>query len=69
MWDIPKVATLGLLKIKIFSNKGYDVIISTHDVINKILSDDSNYIVNVVMWPKFGNSSVSMREVIITSTL
>ena len=64
-----KMATLGLLKIKVFWNKGYDVIISVHDVTNKILSRDSNYIVDVVMWPKFGNSSISMREVIITSIL
>ena len=35
----------------------------------KILSGDSNYIVEVIMWPKFGNSSISMREVIITSIL
>ena len=64
-----KMATLGLLKIKVFWNKGYDVIISVHDVTNKILSRDSNYIVDVVMWPKFGNSRTSMREVIITSIL
>ena len=64
-----KLATLGLLKIKVFWNKGYDVIISVHDVTNKILSRDSNYIVDVVMWPKFGNSSISMREVIIRSIL
>ena len=64
-----KLATLGLLKIKVFWNKGYDVIISVHDVTNKILSRDSNYIIDVVMWPKFGNSSISMREVIITSIL
>ena len=37
------------------------------NVINKNLSRDSNYIVDVVMWPKFGNSNTSMREVIITS--
>ena len=30
---------------------------------------DSNYIVDVVMWPKFVNYSISMREVIITSIL
>ena len=59
-----KLATLGLLKIKVLFNKGYDVIISVHDVTNKILLRDSNYIVDVVMWSKFGNSSVSMREVI-----
>ena len=64
-----KMATPGLLKIKVFWNKGYDVIISVHDVTNKILSSDSNYNVNVVMWPKFGNSSISLREVIITSVL
>ena len=44
-----KLATPGLLKIKIFQNKGYDVIIPNHDVTNKILLRDSNYIVDVVM--------------------
>ena len=44
-----KMATLSLLKIKVFCNKGYDVIISVCDVTNKVLSRDSNYIVNVVM--------------------
>ena len=64
-----KMATLGLLKIKIFWYKGYDVIIFVYDVTNKILSRDSNHIVNMVMWPKFGKSIISMREVIITSIL
>ena len=64
-----KIVTPGLLKITVFWNKGYDVIISVDDVTNKILSRDSNYIVDVVMWPKFGNSSISVREVIITSIL
>ena len=36
--------------------------IYVNDVTNKILSSDSNYIVDVVMWPKFGNCSISMRE-------
>ena len=58
-----KMATPGLLKVMVFWNNGYDVIISVHDVTNKILSRDSNYIVDVVMWLKFGNSSISMREV------
>ena len=44
-----KMATLGFLKAKVFSNKGYDVKISTDDVISKILSRGSNYIVHVVM--------------------
>ena len=44
-----KLATLGLFKIKIFQDKGYEVIISFHDVTNKILSRDSNYVMDVVM--------------------
>ena len=55
-----KLATLDLLKIKAFWNKGYDVIISVYDVINKNSSRDLNYIVDVVMWTKFGNCSTSM---------
>ena len=44
-----KIATLGLLKIKIVLNKVYGVIASVHDATNKILSRDSNYIVDVFM--------------------
>ena len=44
-----KMATLSLLKMKVFKNKGYDAIISVYDVINKKLSRDSNFIVDVVM--------------------
>ena len=44
-----KLATLGLLKIKLFLNKGYDVIISVYDVTTKILLRASIYTVNVVM--------------------
>ena len=36
-------------------------------ITNKILLRDSSYIVNLVMWPKFGNSGISVKEVIITS--
>ena len=61
-----KLAILGLLKIKVSSNKSYGVITSVSDFTNKILLRDSNYIVDVVMWPKFGNSSISMIETIIT---
>ena len=64
-----KMATPGILKIKIFLNKDYDALLSVHDVINKILSRDSNYIVDAVTSLKFGNSSICMREVIITSIL
>ena len=58
-----------LLKVTLFWSKDYDVTISAIDVSRKILSRDSNYIVDVVMWPKFGNSSISMREVIVISIL
>ena len=64
-----KLATLGLLKSNIFWNKGYGVIIFIHDVTNKILLRDSNYIVDLVMWPKFDKSDISMREDIITLIL
>ena len=64
-----KMDTPGLLKITVFWNKGYDVIIAVNEVNNKVLSRDSNYIVDVFMWPKFGNSSIAMREVITASIL
>ena len=64
-----KTATLSLLKIKLFWNKGYDVIIYVLDVTNQILSRDSNCIVDVVVRPKFGNCSIYMREIIIMSML
>ena len=50
-----KMAFLCFLKIRVFRNK--------------IVSHVSNYIINVVMWPKFGKSIISMREVIKTSIL
>ena len=61
-----ELATPSLLETKVFWNKDYDFIICVHDVTNKILSGDSNYIVDVVIWPKFANS---VREVITPSTL
>ena len=45
-----KMATLDLLEIKIFWNKGYDVLTFVNEVTNKILSGESNYIVDVIMW-------------------
>ena len=57
-----KTKSLGLLKIKVFWNKGYDVVASIHDVTNKILSCGSSFIVDVVIltllweklsWPQF----------------
>ena len=51
----------------VFWNEGYDVITYVNDVTNKVLSRDSNYIVD--LWPKLGNSSICMREVITNTTL
>ena len=39
-----KLATTSLVKIKIFRNKGHDVIIIDYNVNSKILSRDSTYI-------------------------
>ena len=41
-----KLASPSFLKIKVFWNKGYEVIISAHNIISKILSRDPNYIVD-----------------------
>ena len=64
-----RMAASDLLKIKVFWNKGYDVIASVHDVTNKTLLRYSYSIVDAVMWPTFGNFIISLREVIIISTL
>ena len=64
-----KLATLGRLIIKLLWNKSYDVLIFVHDIANQISSSDSNYVVDAVMWPKFGSSTISKTEVIITSIL
>ena len=62
-----KLATVSLIEIKTFLSKGYDFSTSVNDVINKLLLCDSSCIVNLVIWPKFGNCSISMKEVMITS--
>ena len=61
-----KVATPGLPKKTVFWNKGYDVIVSVDDVTNNIFWHHSNVIVYLFMGLKFGNSRLSMREVITT---
>ena len=44
-----KMATLVLLKIKVFPSKDCDIIVFVDDVINRILSRDSDYVVDVVI--------------------
>ena len=39
-----RMATQGLLKIKVFQSKGYSVLIHVHDVTNKLLSYDSDVV-------------------------
>ena len=69
MLTILMMVTLGLLKIKVLSNIDHDVILCFHDITNKIFSCNCNYIVDGAMWPKFVNSSISMKEVIVKSVL
>ena len=57
-----KLAIPGHLKITVFWNKGCDTIIPVDDITNKTLSHDLSYIVDVFMWPKFGNCSISTRS-------
>ena len=64
-----KLATLNLLNTKIFWNKAYDATTSVRVLTNKIWSCESNNVVYVVLWPKLGNSSLSIWEIIITSIL
>ena len=53
-----KVATPVFLKINAFWNKSYDVTISAHDVTIGISSLDSNYTVDLFMWPMSYNSNI-----------
>ena len=63
-----KLTTPTLLEIRVFWNKGY-VVISVDDITDKILSRDSSFVVDVVMWVKFTNSVISVAEANLTSIL
>ena len=54
-----KLTTPGLFKINVFRNKDFDIIASVHDVTDKILSRDSNYVVDVIILLNSGNASIS----------
>ena len=43
-----ELGTPDLLKLKVFWNKNYDLKTSVYDVSNKVLTCESNYIVDVV---------------------
>ena len=58
--NVSKIDFYSLLKMKVIWNKDYDVIVFVYDVPNKISSRDSKYFLDVIMWPKFRNSSTEM---------
>ena len=64
-----KIRTPVIFQINLFWNKGYDFIIHVDHVTDRILSRDSNNIVDLFMWPKFGNPRISTNDVITTSIL
>lgn len=64
-----ELATPGLLEIKISWKNDYDVIVYAHDTSKKVLSHKSTYIVDELMWPSFGKSSIYRKELIKTSFL
>ena len=64
-----KMATPGLFKITVFCDKDYVVLSPVDAVTEKILSRDSNYIVDMFMGSKLGNCYISMRDVITISIL
>ena len=55
---LAKLAAPGLLKMKLFLNRGHESIASVHYVTNKMLSLDPNYVLDVVMWLKIGPSRI-----------
>ena len=64
-----KLATQDIFKIKVFWNEEYDFITSVYSVINESFSRVLNYVVDLVIWPKFGNSSISFTEVVMNKRL
>ena len=44
-----KLTAVGVLEIKLFRNKNYDVLISVHDVTKKILLSDPIYIEDIAV--------------------
>ena len=46
---LAKIATGGLLKLKLFWSKSYDIMIYVYDVTNEVLSRYSNYIIDMVI--------------------
>ena len=64
-----KVSKIGFFKSPQIVFWNHDIKTFANGVTFKVLSRDSNNIVDVVMRPKFDNSGISMRDVIISSIL
>ena len=62
--NVTRIDSFRLSEIKIFWDIGYDIIIFVYDFTIQLLSRDSNLIVDMAMWQKFGKCRVSMKEVI-----
>ena len=59
--DVSKKGSIGLYKVKVFWNKDYDMNFSPW-------RHQQNFITSLKLyWPMLGNSSISLKEVIITS--
>ena len=50
-----ELGTPDLLKLKVFWNENYDLKTSVYDVSNKVLTCESNYIVDVVFMKSYYN--------------
>ena len=57
-----KSATVGFLTIKVFWNKGYEVITIVHDVPKNFDQMTQIKLYMCPKWPKFGNSSSSQGD-------
>ena len=64
-----KITTPGFLKIRVFWKKGYDVIIFCPWRHQQNFLRDLHYTIDVAMWLKLGNWSISFGKVIIISIL
>ena len=67
MITLAKLATPVSLGIEVCGNEDYDVIICVYNITDEISLHESNFVGNVVIWPKFGNFSISITAVILTS--
>ena len=56
-----KLVTPGLLKVNVFLNKGYEIIVSIHGVTNKIFSSSEARLKNMLVCRYLTGSGRNMR--------